>query len=88
VHETGRREIIGLDVGKTETEASAPTFAKPRRRDRVDVQLAISKCASWLKAAIAVSSARRGSAAPCTACAISGAAVAKASDVGGALLGP
>jgi hypothetical protein len=31
VHETGRREIIGLDVGKTETEAFCTDFCEASR---------------------------------------------------------
>ena len=80
VHETGRREIIGLDVGEAETEAFWTEFLRSLvARGLVGVQLAISDAHPGLKAAIAGSSARRGSAAPCTSCAISEATAAKTS---------
>jgi putative transposase len=49
VHETGRREIIGLDVGAAETEALRSLVA----RGLVGVQLAISDAHPGLKAALA-----------------------------------
>jgi transposase-like protein len=54
VHETGRREIIGLDVGETETEAFWRDFLRSLvARGLVGVQLAISDAHPGLKAALA-----------------------------------
>jgi putative transposase len=54
VHETGRREIIGLDVGEAETEAFWTEFLRSLvGRGLVGVQLAISDAHPGLKAAIA-----------------------------------
>ena len=54
VHETGRREIIGLDVGEAETEAFWREFLRGLvERGLVGVQLAISDAHAGLKAAIA-----------------------------------
>jgi transposase-like protein len=54
VHETGRREIIGLDVGEAETEAFWTEFLRSLvARGLVGVQLAISDAHQGLKAAIA-----------------------------------
>jgi transposase-like protein len=54
VHETGRREIIGLDVGAAETEAFWTEFLRSLvARGLVGVQLAISDAHPGLKAAIA-----------------------------------
>ena len=54
VHETGRREIIGLDVGEAETEAFWREFLRSLvARGLVGVQLAISDAHPGLKAAIA-----------------------------------
>jgi putative transposase len=54
VHETGRREIIGLDVGETETEAFWTEFLRSLvARGLVGVQLTISDAHPGLKAAIA-----------------------------------
>ena len=54
VHETGRREIIGLDVGEAETEAFWTEFLRGLvARGLVGVQLAISDAHAGLKAAIA-----------------------------------
>jgi len=54
VHETGRREIIGLDVGEAETEAFWTAFLRSLvARGLVGVQLAISDAHPGLKAAIA-----------------------------------
>jgi transposase-like protein len=54
VHETGRREIIGLDVGEAETEAFWTQFLRSLvARGLVGVQLAISDAHPGLKAAIA-----------------------------------
>ena len=68
VHESGRREIIGLDVGEAETEAFWTDFVRSLvARGLVGVQLVISDAHEGLKNAIAkVLGARRGSAAPCT----------------------
>ncbi len=54
VHESGRREIIGLDVGEPETEAFWTEFLRSLvARGLVGVQLAISDAHPGLKAAIA-----------------------------------
>jgi transposase-like protein len=54
VHETGRREVIGLDVGECETEAFWTEFLRELvSRGLVGVQLAISDAHQGLKAAIA-----------------------------------
>jgi putative transposase len=54
VHETGRREIIGLDVGEAETEAFWTAFLRDLvKRGLTGVQLAISDAHPGLKAAIA-----------------------------------
>ena len=54
VHETGRREIIGLDVGAAETEAFWTEFLRSLvARALIGVQLAISDAHPGLKAAIA-----------------------------------
>jgi transposase-like protein len=54
VHETGRREIIGLDVGEAETEAFWTDFLRGLvARGLVGVQLVISDAHAGLKAAIA-----------------------------------
>jgi putative transposase len=54
VHETGRREIIGLDVGEAETEAFWTEFLRSLvARGLIGVQLAISDAHPGLKAAIA-----------------------------------
>ena len=54
VHETGRREIIGLDVGAAETEAFWREFLRGLvARGLVGVQLAISDAHPGLKAALA-----------------------------------
>jgi putative transposase len=54
VHETGRREIIGLDVGATETEAFWREFLRSLlARGLAGVQLAISDAHPGLKAALA-----------------------------------
>src|SRR3954462_9231714 len=54
VHETGRREILGLDVGEAETEGFWTDFLRGLvKRGLVGVQLAISDAHSGLKAAIA-----------------------------------
>jgi len=54
VHETGRREILGLDVGEAETEAFWREFLRGLvARGLVGVQLAISDAHPGLKAALA-----------------------------------
>ena len=54
VHETGRREIIGLDIGAAETEAFWTEFLRSLvARGLVGVQLAISDAHPGMKAAIA-----------------------------------
>src|SRR5512142_956856 len=54
VHETGRREIIGLDVGAAETEAFWREFLRSLvARGLVGVQLAISDAHPGLKGALA-----------------------------------
>src|SRR5947208_1593937 len=54
VHETGRREIIGLDIGEAETEAFWTEFLRSLvARGLVGVQLAISDAHPGLKAALA-----------------------------------
>jgi len=52
VHETGRREIIGLDVGEAETEAFWREFLRSLVARGVGVQLAISAAHPGLKAAL------------------------------------
>ena len=54
VHETGRREILSIDVGEAETEAFWTEFLRGLvTRGLVGVQLAISDAHAGLKAAIA-----------------------------------
>ncbi len=54
VHETGRREVIGLDVGEAETEAFWRDFLRGLvARGLLGVQLAVSDAHPGLKAAIA-----------------------------------
>ena len=54
VHESGRREIIGLDVGATETEAFWRAFLRSLvARGLVGVRLAVSDAHPGLKAALA-----------------------------------
>jgi transposase-like protein len=54
VHDTGRREVIGLDVGEAETEAFWREFLRGLvKRGLIGVQLAISDAHPGLKAAIA-----------------------------------
>jgi transposase-like protein len=54
VHETGRREILSIDVGEAETEAFGTAFLRGLvARGLVGVQLAISDAHGGLKAAIA-----------------------------------
>src|SRR3954453_7294415 len=54
VHETGRREVIGLDVGEAETEAFWRDFLRSlRARGLTGVRLCVSDCHQGLKNAIA-----------------------------------
>jgi putative transposase len=54
VHETGRREVIGLDVGEAETEAFWREFLRGlRARGLTGVRLCISDAHAGLKTAIA-----------------------------------
>jgi putative transposase len=54
IHETGRREILSIDVGEAETEAFWTDFLRGLvKRGLVGVQLAISDAHAGLKAAIA-----------------------------------
>jgi len=54
VHETGRREVIGIDIGETETEAFWVEFLRGlRARGLQGVRLAISDHHEGLKTAIA-----------------------------------
>jgi putative transposase len=54
VHESGRREILGIDVGEAETEAFWTEFLRSLvARGLTGVQLAISDAHAGLKAAIA-----------------------------------
>ena len=53
VHETGRREILSIDVGEAETEAFWTDFLRGLvARGLIGVQLAISDAHAGLKAAI------------------------------------
>jgi transposase-like protein len=53
VHETGRREVIGLDVGEAETEAFWRAFLRSlRARGLHGVRLCVSDCHQGLKNAI------------------------------------
>jgi putative transposase len=54
VHESGRREVIGMDVGECETEPFWTSFRRELvRRGLTGVQLAVSDAHEGLKAAIA-----------------------------------
>src|SRR5436189_816797 len=54
VHETGRREILSIDVGEAETEAFWTEFLRGLvKRGLIGVQLAISDAHAGLKASIA-----------------------------------
>src|SRR5215216_5743682 len=53
VHESGRREVIGLDVGEAETEAFWREFLRGlRARGLTGVRLCVSDCHDGLRAAI------------------------------------
>ena len=54
VHETGRREVVGIDVGEAETEAFWREFLRSlRARGLAGTQLCVSDAHEGLKAAIA-----------------------------------
>lgn len=54
VHETGRREVLGIDVGEAETEAFWREFLRSlRARGLAGVELCVSDAHEGLKAAIA-----------------------------------
>ena len=54
VHETGRREVVGIDVGEAETEAFWREFLRSlRARGLSEVQLCVSDAHEGLKTAIA-----------------------------------
>jgi putative transposase len=54
VHESGRREVIGLDIGETESEAFWVAFLRSlRERGLTGVRLCVSDSHEGLKAAIA-----------------------------------
>ena len=66
VHHSGRREVIGLDVGAAETEAFWREFLRGLAGPGLDgVKLCISDAHAGLKQAIAQVLGCRGSAAPC-----------------------
>src|SRR4051794_8638118 len=74
VHHSGRREVIGLDVGEAETEAFWREFLRGlRARGLTGVRLCISDAHQGLRQAIAkvlgCPWVARGSAAVCTSCA-------------------
>jgi len=67
VHESGRREVLGLDVGEAETEAFWREFLRSLRACGLrGVRLCVSECHVGLKAAIGQVLGCRGSAARCT----------------------
>ena len=67
VHESGRKEKLGIDVGHAATEGWWTEFLRGLvKRGLTGVRLAISDAHGGLKAAISRSSAAPGSAAPCT----------------------
>jgi hypothetical protein len=72
VHEAGRREILSIDVGEAETEAFWTGFLRGLvKRGLVGVQLAISDAHAGPEGRDRQGPrAARGSAAPCTSCAI------------------
>jgi putative transposase len=80
VHETGRREILGLDVGEAETEAFGREFLGVADRPRPERRaLVVSDAHEGLKAAIARLLRCPGSAAACTSSAIASAVPARTS---------
>jgi putative transposase len=69
VHETGRREILGLDVGEAETEAFWTEFLRSLvARGLAGVQLVVSDAHEGLKRRSPGCSRAPGSAAPSTSC--------------------
>src|SRR5213076_623722 len=64
VHESGRREVVGLEVGEAETESCWRSFLRAGGLD--GVQLVISDAHRGLKTAIAKVFGCPGSAAPST----------------------
>ena len=67
VHQTGVREIIGLDIGEVESGAFWVEFLHAlNKRGLAGVRLAVSDDHEGLEAAIAGFSPVRGSGAPCT----------------------
>jgi putative transposase len=52
VHETGRREVIGIDLGEAETEAFWRDFLRSRARGLSGVKLCVSDAHTGLKNAI------------------------------------
>ena len=70
VHETGRREVIGLEVGEVESEAFWREFLRALRRRGLDgVRLGVSDDHEGLKAAMASVLGCPGSAAQSISCA-------------------
>ena len=69
VHQSGRREVIGLDVGEAETEAFWREFLRGlRARGLVGVRLCVSDAHQGLKTAIATVLGCAWQRAPCTSC--------------------
>lgn len=67
VRDSGRREVIGLDLGEIESEAFWIEFLRAlRARGLAGVRLAVSDHHEGLKRAIVRVLAARGSSAPCT----------------------
>jgi Transposase, Mutator family len=81
VHETGRREILSIDVGEAETEAFWTEFLRGLvKRGLTGVQLAISDAHAGLnKRRSPRSSGAPGSAAPSISCATASATRARTS---------
>ena len=70
VHETGRREILGIDIGEAETEVFWTEFLRSLvARGLTGVQLVVSDAHEGLKAAIARVLSCPWQPAPCTYCA-------------------
>ena len=82
VHETGRREVIGLDVGEAETEAFWREFLRSlRARGLTGVRLCVSDCHEGLQGRDRAGARHaRGSAAPCTSSATCSATAPRASS--------
>ena len=78
VHETGRREVIGIDVGEAETEAFWREFLRTlRARGLAGVQLCVSDAHEGLKQAIAKVLGCPWQRARCTSCVTCSATAAK-----------